>query len=60
MFDEAEWLTATDDSERLRDLNLEPDNLDDGYYIYNPDYDTVNVPLADDVNITVLNFKDWT
>lgn len=60
VFDEAEWLTAPDDADRLRELNIDPDNLDDGYYIYNPDEETVNVPVASDVKITVLSFKDWT
>lgn len=60
VFDEAEWLTAADDADRLRELNIDPDKLDDGYYIYNPIEEIVNVPLASDAKITVLSFKDWT
>lgn len=59
-FDEAEWLTATDDADRLRELDLDPETLDDGYYINNPTEDDVNLPLADDVKITVLSFTDWS
>lgn len=35
-FDQIEWITA-DDTDRLAELNVDPDELTNGYYIYNPE-----------------------
>lgn len=59
-FDKAEWLTAENDADRLVELGLDPDNLDDGYYINNPEEETVSYALAEDVKITLLSFMDWS
>lgn len=59
-FDAAEWLTATEGADRLRDLDIDPDTLDDGYYINNPDDDTIELVLGDEAQITVLSFSDWS
>lgn len=60
VFDEAEWLTSEENADRLRELDKDPDTLDDGYYINNPEEDTVNLVLADDVKIVMLSFMDWS
>lgn len=54
-FDEVEWLTAEDDKARLKELGQNPDDLPDGYYIYNPSKKTENFKLSDKVEYLILN-----
>lgn len=42
--DIAEFITD-DDTERLKELNLTEEDMPDGYYIYNPDEETVTWKL---------------
>ena len=53
--DVAEYIT-TDDTDRIKELNLTEQDLPDGYYIYNPDTELSLFPLAED---TVYQFIDW-
>ncbi len=34
--DQIEWLTSSDHEKRLKELNIDPQDLENGYYIYNP------------------------
>lgn len=42
--DIAEFITD-DDTERIKELNLSEEDMPDGYYIYNPDEETVTWKL---------------
>lgn len=59
-FDEAEWLTAEKDADRLSELGKDADTLENGYFINNPDEEAVDLPLSENVKITVLSFTDWS
>lgn len=45
-----------DDTEHIKELNLAPEDMPDGYYIYNPDEETVTWDLDGQ---TVYTFIDW-
>ena len=53
--DVAEFITD-DDTERIKELNLTGEDMTDGYYIYNPDEETVTWKLD---RQTVYTFIDW-
>lgn len=53
--DIAEFITD-DDTERIKELNLTEEDMPDGYYIYNPDEETVTWKLDGQ---TVYTFIDW-
>ena len=55
-FDEVEWLTAEDDKARLKELGQNPDDLPDGYYIYNSSKKTENLKLSDKVEYLIINY----
>ena len=53
--DQVEWLTE-EDAERLKALNINPKDLDNGYYIYNPN----NYPMFHQVTEdTTYSIIDW-
>lgn len=52
-FDEVEWLTMND-SERIEELEIE--DMPGGFYIHNPEPDTVNCTFGDE---TVFSIVDW-
>lgn len=53
--DIAEFITD-DDTERIKELNLSEEDMPDGYYIYNPDEETVTWKLDGQ---TIYTFIDW-
>ena len=53
--DVAEFITD-DDMERIKELNLTEEDMPDGYYIYNPDEETVTWKLDGQ---TTYTFIDW-
>lgn len=53
--DEIEWITD-EDEDRIKELELNQDDMPNGYYIYNPSSDTVSFEVNDK---TVYNFIDW-
>lgn len=53
--DPAEYIT-TDDTERMKELNLTEADMPSGYYIYNPDEATETFRLTPE---TVYSFIDW-
>lgn len=53
--DEAEYITS-ENSRRMKELNLTEEDLLSGYYIYNPEEETKEYLLTSD---TVYNFIDW-
>ncbi|MDE7283122.1 MAG: hypothetical protein K2N85_06025 [Lachnospiraceae bacterium] len=53
--DIAEFITD-DDTERIKELNLTGEDIPDGYYIYNPDEETVTWKLDGQ---TIYTFIDW-
>lgn len=53
--DQVEWLTE-EDAERLKALNINPNDLDNGYYIHNPN----NYPMFHQVSEdTIYSIIDW-
>ena len=55
MVDVIEFITD-DNEEKIRELNLTEDDMPDGYYIYNPDTETIVWKLDAQ---TVYTFIDW-
>jgi hypothetical protein len=55
VFDPAEWLT-TKDTARLKELKLDPNNLDDGYYIYNPSEKTESLKISDQADYNLISW----
>lgn len=55
-FDEVEWLTSEDNKARLKELGQDPENLPDGYYIYNPSKKTVILKLSDQVVYLIVDY----
>ena len=55
MVDVIEFITD-DNEEKIRELNLTEDDMPDGYYIYNPDTETI--VWKQDAQ-TVYTFIDW-
>ena len=54
--DEVEWLTA-EDSERLAELGMAPEDLSDGYYINNP-YDRLDAyDLTENTKFYVIDYE---
>ena len=53
--DIAEFITD-DNTERIKELNLLEEDMPDGYYIYNPDEETVTWKLDEQ---TIYTFIDW-
>lgn len=51
----AEYIT-TDDTERMKELNLTEEDMPDGYYVYDPDSEIEEFSLTPD---TVYHFIDW-
>lgn len=56
MVDVIEFITD-DNEEKIRELNLTEDDMPDGYYIYNPDTETIVWKLDAQ---TVYTFIDWS
>ena len=56
-YDLIEWLDATADAARLRELGVDPNALPNGYYIYNPAVDNLTARFTDKTAFEVI---DWT
>lgn len=54
-FDPVEWITL-DDTDRLEDLGIGPQDMPNGYYIHNPIEDIFSFKVNED---TEYNFIDW-
>ena len=54
--DRVEFIGA-DEKDRLKDLNIDPDTLDNGYYIYNPDSYPDGLFVTEDTEYNLLNSK---
>lgn len=48
---------GSDEKDRLKDLNIDPDTLDNGYYIYNPDSYPDGLFVTEDTEYNLLNSK---
>ena len=48
---------GVDEKDRLKDLNIDPDTLDNGYYIYNPDSYPDGLFVTEDTEYNLLNSK---
>lgn len=55
--DKIEFL-GFDDEERLRELNIDPNTLDNGYYIHNPNSDLEELELSENTEYKILNWED--
>lgn len=55
--DQVEWLTLND-SEKLRQLNVDPDDLPNGFYIYNPNSYPMYFQGTDQTRIRIIDPKD--
>lgn len=53
--DPVEWLTL-EDTERLRELNVNPEDLPNGFYIYNPNTYSQHYQGTDETRIRII---DW-
>lgn len=54
--DRVEFIGA-DEKDRLKDLNIDPDTLDNGYYIYNPNSYPDGLFITEDTEYNLLNSK---
>jgi beta-lactamase regulating signal transducer with metallopeptidase domain len=54
--DRVEFIGA-DEKDRLKDLNIDPDTLDNGYYIYNPNSYPDGLFVTEDTEYNLLNSK---
>lgn len=55
--DRIEFL-GSGDEKRLEELGIDPNDLDNGYYIHNPDLDQESISLGEDTEYKVLNWED--
>ncbi|OEH84294.1 hypothetical protein BHU72_10800 [Desulfuribacillus stibiiarsenatis] len=58
-FDEVEWVTL-DDEGRLKELNIETNELPNGYYIHNPDEHAVYLEVQEETEYTIINWGGGT
>lgn len=54
--DQIEWLTL-DDEERLKELNIDPDDLSNGFYIHNPKSYPMGHQVTEETEYQII---DWT
>lgn len=54
--DEIEWLTL-DDAERLKELNIKPDDMPNGFYIHNPDSHPMHFQVTDQTQYIIINWE---
>ncbi len=52
--DQIEWLT-NDDTERLMELDIKPDEMPDGYYIYNPNNYPMYCQVTEQTQYSIIN-----
>lgn len=57
--DKVEWLTL-DDMERLKKLNIEPNDMPNGYYIYNPNSYPMYLQVTDQTQYSIINWGGGT
>ena len=55
--DKVEFL-GSGDEERMEELGIDPNKLDNGYYIHNPDPYLETISLGEDTQYKVLNWED--
>ena len=58
--DRIEWLNDLDDVERLKELEIDPDTLNNGYYIYNPTSYPEGLFLGEDTEYNLINQETVT
>lgn len=58
--DRIEFLNELDDVERLKELNIDPNTLDNGYYIYNPTSYPESLYMAEDTEYNLINWETVT
>ena len=55
--DQIEWLTPND-AERLKELNIDPDDLPNGFYIHNPVTYTMWFGVTDQTQYSIINWGE--
>ncbi|MDD2401915.1 MAG: M56 family metallopeptidase [Clostridia bacterium] len=55
--DQVEWVTD-DDAERLRELNINPDELNNGFYIYNPANYPMYCQVTEQTQYSIITWDD--
>jgi hypothetical protein len=53
--DQIEWLTA-DDTERLKELNIKPEEMPNGFYIYNPHNYPMYCQVTEQTKYHIINW----
>lgn len=53
--DQIEWLTAVNDAKRLRELNIDPDGLPNGFYIHNPHSYPMHSQITDETKYFIID-----
>ena len=58
LFDEVEWITL-EDEDRIEAIGIDPnDQMPGGFYVYNASDDLFRIPLADPVEVLLLDWED--
>ncbi|MDF2840594.1 MAG: hypothetical protein K0Q99_1366 [Clostridia bacterium] len=55
--DQIEWLTE-DDEERLKELNINTDDLPNGFYIHNPESNTTYFETTDETQYSIVELGE--